>query len=153
MDSDSKEFKRKQKELKENRMVGMISTGPISQVFGGTYAYMMPDASLQNDGRLIMIGTASKGIIEREFQHNAQVYRCLYTRSNPFVSETDENIREYMKECSMKSRSASMSEKIGSSSASTPPLLHSSTHKIRRLRLRTESDDGLEQRSKSLGDL
>lgn len=43
----------------------------------------------------VMIGAASKGIIEREYRHNAQIYRQLY-QPNPFVSATDEDIQNYM---------------------------------------------------------
>lgn len=42
-----------------------------------------------------MIGTASKGIIARDQQHNAQVYRQVFL-PNPFMNETDDEIKEYM---------------------------------------------------------
>lgn len=67
---------------------------------------------------VMTIGTASKGIIDRNFQHNAQVpflllplllpslppcpvqvYRQMYA-PNPFASETDEDIAKYMSEVS-----------------------------------------------------
>lgn len=63
----------------------------------------------------VMIGTASKGIIDRQHQNNAQVYRQLYA-PNPFSGETDEDIQKYFKEVELKSRSASaMDRTIGSS--------------------------------------
>lgn len=53
-----------------------------------------------------MIGAASKGIIERDFRHNAQIYRQLY-QPNPFASETDDDIQRYMSEVEQKTRSLS----------------------------------------------
>jgi len=55
-----------------------------------------------NKERVVTIGTASKGIIDRPFQHNAQVYRQLYA-PNPFASETDENIQKYFQAIEAKS--------------------------------------------------
>jgi adducin len=63
----------------------------------------------------VIIGTASKGIIDRQYQHNAQVYRQLYA-PNPFASETDEEIQKYFKEVEMKSRSASAMDRTIASS-------------------------------------
>jgi hypothetical protein len=83
-----------------------------------------------------MIGTASKGIIDRPFQHNAQVfplpiisnlsqvYRQLYA-PNPFASETDEDIRKYIREVESKPpRPGSASEpRADSPSAGMPSPL------------------------------
>uniref|UniRef100_A0A914VJZ3 Uncharacterized protein n=1 Tax=Plectus sambesii TaxID=2011161 RepID=A0A914VJZ3_9BILA len=102
-----KEFKDKQKAIKENRRLGTTSAGPQSQILDGvTYEEMaqMRDAEMSGllpQDRVVMIGTASKGIIDREYQHNAQVYRQLYA-PNPFASETDEDIQKYMKEIESK---------------------------------------------------
>lgn len=41
-----------------------------------------------------MVGAASKGIIQRDFQHNAIVYKSAYAK-NPFDSVTDEDLDEY----------------------------------------------------------
>lgn len=59
---------------------------------------------------VVIIGTASKGIIDRQHQHNAQVYRHIYSQ-NPFSKETDEEINKYIKEVEQKSRSTSAMEK------------------------------------------
>lgn len=40
------------------------------------------------------MGAASKGIIQRGYQHNATVYKTPYAK-NPFDSVTDDEIKEY----------------------------------------------------------
>lgn len=55
---------------------------------------------------MVIIGTASKGIIDRQHQQNAQVYQKLYA-PNPFSSETDEDLSRYIHEVGVKQRSAS----------------------------------------------
>lgn len=40
------------------------------------------------------MGAASKGIIQRGYQHNATVYKAPYAK-NPFDSVTDDEIKEY----------------------------------------------------------
>lgn len=37
----------------------------------------------------MLVGAASKGIIQRDFQHNAMVYKSAYQK-NPFDGITDE---------------------------------------------------------------
>ncbi|KAH7715012.1 class II aldolase/adducin family protein, partial [Aphelenchoides avenae] len=116
---DPKEFKQRQKELKENRRIGMMSAGPQSQVLDGvTYedlAYAKQETEAMGfpaRDHAVLIGTASKGIIDRQHQHNAQVYRQLYA-PNPFSAETDEDIQKYLKEVELKSRSTSALHQTG----------------------------------------
>lgn len=45
---------------------------------------------------MILVGAASKGIIQRGFQHNAMVYKTPYAK-NPFDTITDEELEEYKK--------------------------------------------------------
>lgn len=45
---------------------------------------------------MILVGAASKGIIQRGFQHNAMVYKTPYAK-NPFDTVTDEELEEYKK--------------------------------------------------------
>ncbi|CAJ0569974.1 unnamed protein product, partial [Mesorhabditis spiculigera] len=106
-----KEFKEKQRAIKEDRIRGKTSAGPQSQVLDGTTYQEARDMRRANSygdslagpaDRFVMIGTASKGIIDRQHQHNAQVYRQLYA-PNPFSSETDENIKKYFREVEAKS--------------------------------------------------
>lgn len=53
-----------------------------------------------------MVGAASKGIIQRGFQHNALVYKTPYAK-NPFDTITDEEIEEYKKVVERKQRGES----------------------------------------------
>ncbi|VDK49436.1 unnamed protein product [Anisakis simplex] len=123
-----KEFKEKQKAIKENRRLGATSAGPQSQILDGvTYEEAaqlrseVAETSGQGD-RVLMIGTASKGIIDRQHQHNAQVYRQLYA-PNPFASETDEDIQKYMKEVESKTpRPGSVSETIERATTPSQPV-------------------------------
>jgi len=43
---------------------------------------------------VIVIGAASKGIIQRDQQHNVQVYKSQY-QANPFESMTEDEIEKY----------------------------------------------------------
>ena len=56
---------------------------------------------------MVVIGTASKGIIDRQHQHNAQVYGQLYA-ANPFSNETEVDLNKYIREVESKSRSTSV---------------------------------------------
>lgn len=42
------------------------------------------------------MGAASKGIIQRGYQHNATVYKTPYAK-NPFDSVTDDELNDYKK--------------------------------------------------------
>lgn len=48
------------------------------------------------------MGAASKGIIQRGYQHNATVYKAPYAK-NPFDSVTDDELNEYKKNISKRS--------------------------------------------------
>ncbi|MFH4975540.1 hypothetical protein AB6A40_002249 [Gnathostoma spinigerum] len=124
--TNPREFKDKQRAIKENRRLGATSAGPQSQILDGvTYDEIQrPDsvASGANAGdKVVMIGTASKGIIERQHQHNAQVYRQLYA-PNPFATETDEDIQNYIQLVGSRTpRPGSASETTGSADVGVPP--------------------------------
>ncbi|PAV62574.1 hypothetical protein WR25_00180 [Diploscapter pachys] len=111
---DPKEFKNKQQAIKDNRQHGALSAGPQSVLLEGITYQDIAAGRPDSDGivgpsdRGILIGTASKGIIDRQFQHNAQVYGQLYA-PNPFSTETDESIRIYMQEVEQKSPSTKKS--------------------------------------------
>lgn len=53
--------------------------------------------------QIILVGAASKGIIQREFQHNATVYKTPYAK-NPFDAVTDEELENYKKDITRKQR-------------------------------------------------
>ena len=128
--TNPKEFKEKQRELKENRRAGVTNPGPQSVILDAPNMnesdsvrvcllhciicnFYLPFKEVNADGGyndVVIIGTASKGIIDRQHQHNAQVYRHLYA-PNPFAKETDDEINKYIKEVEQKSRSTSAMEK------------------------------------------
>ncbi|RXG56972.1 Protein hu-li tai shao [Armadillidium vulgare] len=99
-DTDPKEFKKIQKMIKENRRIGNISAGPTSHVLEGMTweeARRMQDASMSSaSDHVILVGAASKGIIQREFQHNAVVYKTPYAK-NPFDAISDQELEDYKK--------------------------------------------------------
>lgn len=64
----------------------------------------MQDAGVTQTGdHVVLMGAASKGIIQRGFQHNATVYKSPYAK-NPFDSVTDEELDEYKKVVEKKSK-------------------------------------------------
>ncbi|KAH9403883.1 Class II Aldolase and Adducin N-terminal domain [Tyrophagus putrescentiae] len=97
---DPNEFKRKQREMKEVRMKNMITSGPQSHILEGVnWEEARQYAASQVDGtapanHVVMVGAASKGIIQRDFQHNATVYKSAYAK-NPFDNVTEEELAEY----------------------------------------------------------
>ncbi|XP_027199064.1 adducin 1-like protein hts isoform X6 [Dermatophagoides pteronyssinus] len=102
---DPGEFKRKQKEMKEVRMKNTISSGPQSLILEGANWDDARRAAQQDniDGGRVYLGAASKGIIQRDFQHNATVYRSAYAK-NPFDGVTEEELIEYRKLIERKQR-------------------------------------------------
>ncbi|KAE9413490.1 hypothetical protein Angca_003761, partial [Angiostrongylus cantonensis] len=116
LSSNPKEFKDKQRAIKESGRLGTTTAGPQSQILDGVTYEDIARMRVNVDGivgqtdRTVLIGTASKGIIERQHQHNAQVclasssvvYRQLYA-PNPFACETDEDIKKYIEEVELKS--------------------------------------------------
>ncbi|CAL8078267.1 unnamed protein product [Orchesella dallaii] len=105
--TDPKEFKKLQQQIKDNRRAGGISAGPQSQILEGVSweeAKQVQDASMSSTGdQVILVGAASKGIIQRDFQHHAVVYKTPYAK-NPFDSVTNEDIEEYKQEVQRKQR-------------------------------------------------
>jgi adducin len=58
-------------------------------------ANRLKDANVSKTGdHVVLMGAASKGIIQRGYQHNATVYKAPYAK-NPFDSVTDDEIKEY----------------------------------------------------------
>lgn len=57
----------------------------------------LQDANISQTGdQVILVGAASKGIIQRGFQHNATVYKAPYTK-NPFDAVSDQELEDYKK--------------------------------------------------------
>lgn len=60
------------------------------------------------------MGAASKGIIQRGFQHNATVYKAPYAK-NPFDNVTDDELNEYKRTVERKKKSIHGECKYGES--------------------------------------
>lgn len=66
-------------------------------------ANRLKDANVSATGdQVVLMGAASKGIIQRGYQHNATVYKAPYAK-NPFDSVTDDDLNEYKKNISQRS--------------------------------------------------
>lgn len=63
--------------------------------------YFIQDAKVGE--QKILVGTASKGIIQRDYQHNAMVYKSAYAK-NPFDNISDNEIEEYKRIIEKKQR-------------------------------------------------
>lgn len=110
--TNPKEFKKLQQQIKENRRADKITSGPQSQLLEGVSweeAKKLQDANMSATGdQVILVGAASKGIIQRGFQHNATVYKTPYAK-NPFDQMTDQEIEDYKSAISRKSRGGDFS--------------------------------------------
>uniref|UniRef100_U5EEV1 Putative hu li tai shao n=1 Tax=Corethrella appendiculata TaxID=1370023 RepID=U5EEV1_9DIPT len=96
--TNPKEFKKLQQLIKDNRRADKISAGPQSHILEGVSwdeANRLKDANVSQAGdHVVLMGAASKGIIQRGYQHNATVYKAPYAK-NPFDSVTDDELNEY----------------------------------------------------------
>ena len=95
--------------MKEGRRAGGITAGPESKVLeGATWeeARDMTDGGRPfsaNDNVDYKVGAASKGIIQRDYQHHATVYKSAYSR-NPFDNVSTDELAEYRRIIDAKSR-------------------------------------------------
>ncbi|KAK9718762.1 hypothetical protein QE152_g23029 [Popillia japonica] len=105
--TNPKEFKQLQQQIKDYRRADKISAGPQSHILEGVTweeAKKMQDATVTQTGdQVVLMGAASKGIIQRGFQHNATMYKSPYAK-NPFDSVTDEELDEYKRVVERKAR-------------------------------------------------
>nr|CAH7728477.1 unnamed protein product [Callosobruchus chinensis] len=109
--------------IKDYRRADKISAGPQSHILEGVTweeARKMQDAAASQTGdHVVLMGAASKGIIQRGHQHNAAVYKAPYAK-NPFDCITDEELDEYKKVVEKKTKGdydTDYSESEGLSSA------------------------------------
>ena len=82
--------------MKSLRLQNKISSGPQSNILEGVSweeVKRMNDDQ-KNADHVVMVGAASKGIIQKDFQQNAVVYKSTYSR-NPFEGVTDKEIQDY----------------------------------------------------------
>lgn len=106
---DVDEFKRKQKAMKEVRMKNTVSSGPQSQILDGVTWDELKQAGTEgaegqrSHEQTILVGAASKGIIQRDHQHDAKVYKTAYAK-NPFDNISDVELEEYKRIVSRKQR-------------------------------------------------
>eukprot|EP00092_Neocalanus_flemingeri_P023365 GFUD01025332.1.p1 GENE.GFUD01025332.1~~GFUD01025332.1.p1 ORF type:complete len:710 (-),score=172.73 GFUD01025332.1:1618-3747(-) len=108
LNSNPKEFKKVQKLMKEGRRLGGVHAGPESKVLDGVSweeARQMADAhpSAVGEPYGMKVGAASKGIIQRDFQHHATVFKSPYAK-NPFDSVSNEELEEYKRIIDKKSK-------------------------------------------------
>merc|ERR1719483_1167056 len=99
LNTKPKEFKKVQKLMKEGRRLGGVHAGPESKVLDGVSweeARQMADAhpSAVGEPYGMKVGAASKGIIQRDFQNHATVFKSPYAK-NPFDSVSNEELEEY----------------------------------------------------------
>ena len=104
--------------MKEGRRLGGVHAGPESKVLDGVSweeARQMADAhpSAVGEPYGMKVGAASKGIIQRDFQHHATVFKSPYAK-NPFDSVSNEELEEYKRIINKKNK--------GDSSPASPVL-------------------------------
>ena len=84
--------------MKEGRRAGGITAGPESKVLEEHATW--DEARTIQDGKTVVdhvdfkVGAASKGIIQRDFQHHATVFKSAYAR-NPFDNVSEDELAEY----------------------------------------------------------
>lgn len=78
--------------MKANRLNSKVTAGPQSNILEG-YTWeeikQMQEQINRSGDNVVLVGAASKGIIQRDFQHNAMVYKSAYQK-NPFDGITEE---------------------------------------------------------------
>jgi len=124
LETKAKEFKKVQKLMKEGRRLGGVHAGPESKVLDGVSwdeARQMQDAVPSHVGEPygMKVGAASKGIIQRDFQHHATVFKSPYAK-NPFDSVSNEELEEYKRIIDKKSHG-------GEPSTPSSPILEEDT--------------------------
>ncbi|CAH0730674.1 unnamed protein product, partial [Brenthis ino] len=135
--TNPKEFKQLQQQIKDNRRADKISAGPQSHILEGVTwdeasKLVGEDAVNTHTGdHVVLMGAASKGIIQRGYQHNAAVYSAPYAR-NPFDHVTDNEIDEYRRTVERKQRhdydtDISESEAVSAAQVTSPNTAPSDT--------------------------
>ncbi|XP_058796831.1 uncharacterized protein LOC131667441 isoform X2 [Phymastichus coffea] len=129
--TNPKEFKQLQQQIKDYRRADKISAGPQSHILEGVTweeAKKMQDATISGTGeQVVLVGAASKGIIQRGFQHNAMVYKTPYAK-NPFDAVTDQELDQYKKEIERKTKGDIYDESQSESEALSSFNISRATH-------------------------
>ncbi|KAI0212225.1 Protein hu-li tai shao [Lamellibrachia satsuma] len=105
--ANPKELTEKFKEIRKEYYEDKLSSGPQSKILDGVG---WDEAQQAKDGQssgtadtVVVVGAASKGIIQRDHQHDAVVYKTYYA-SNPFDSMTEADVEKYKAEVERHSR-------------------------------------------------
>ncbi|XP_046594798.1 protein hu-li tai shao isoform X1 [Neodiprion lecontei] len=129
--TNPKEFKQLQQQIKDYRRADKISAGPQSHILEGVTwdeAKKMQDATISATGeQVVLVGAASKGIIQRGFQHNAMVYKTPYAK-NPFDAITDQELDQYKKDVERKQKGDPYDESQSESEALSSFNVSRATH-------------------------
>ncbi|EFN85994.1 uncharacterized protein LOC105181901 isoform X2 [Harpegnathos saltator] len=129
--TNPKEFKQIQQQIKDYRRADKISAGPQSHILEGVSweeAKKMQDATISGTGeQVVLVGAASKGIIQRGFQHNAMVYKTPYAK-NPFDAVTDQELDQYKREIERKQKGDPYDESQSESEALSSFNISRATH-------------------------
>ncbi|XP_020286774.1 uncharacterized protein LOC109856188 isoform X1 [Pseudomyrmex gracilis] len=129
--TNPKEFKQIQQQIKDYRRAEKISAGPQSHILEGVSweeAKKMQDATISGTGeQVVLVGAASKGIIQRGFQHNAMVYKTPYAK-NPFDAVTDQELDQYKREIERKQKGDPYDESQSESEALSSFNISRATH-------------------------
>merc|ERR1719225_621630 len=116
VNTNPKEFKKVQKLMKEGRRLGGVHAGPESKVLDGV-SWEEAQQMHQNQvthvdwGGYMKVGAASKGIIQRDFQHNATVYKSPYAK-NPFDMVSNDELEEYKRIIDKKNKGETSPEPV-----------------------------------------
>uniref|UniRef100_A0A0B7BJK4 Class II aldolase/adducin N-terminal domain-containing protein n=1 Tax=Arion vulgaris TaxID=1028688 RepID=A0A0B7BJK4_9EUPU len=102
-----REFREKQKSIKKDYYEDKVTSGPQSKILEGITwdeVQRAKDGQLTGVGdQVVVVGAASKGIIQRDHQHNVVVYRQYYA-ANPFESMSETEMEQYQAEVQRKER-------------------------------------------------
>ncbi|CAF1330849.1 unnamed protein product, partial [Didymodactylos carnosus] len=97
---DPKELKNHQKQIRNRYLTDIINAGPQSRILDNMTLsearQKLEDPQLSGEP-VIVVGAASKGIIKRDQQNNAVVYKSYYAQ-NPFAHMDQNEIEKYKKE-------------------------------------------------------
>jgi len=103
--ANSKELRAKFQEIRKDYYDENIKAGPQSRILNGVTweeAQKIKEGNVASD-TIIVVGAASRGIIQRGHETDAAVYKTYYA-PNPFDSVTEEDVEQYKTEIQNKSR-------------------------------------------------
>jgi len=96
------ELREKHQQIRKEYYENRIGSGPQSKILEGA-TWDEARQKQENPDKIITIGAASKGIIQRDHQHNATVYKQTVT-PNPFTNMTEDDLLKYKQDLERKER-------------------------------------------------